>query len=83
MIIVISSIIFMWNGFGLFHEESNQIQIKTPLCIVPEASVTEEDWTLVQLANKYCKGHVFKALDILTDKYEAGNLYVGQTIQLP
>lgn len=83
LIIVISSIIFMWNGFGLFNEEPKQNQVKTPLCVVRETNVSEENWTLVQIVNAYCKGHVFDALDILLDKYEAGNLYVGQRIVLP
>lgn len=78
-----ASIIFMWNGFGLFSEENKVQQPSKPLCIQPETRVTREEWTIVLIANKYCKGKVWEAMAILVEQYEPAELYYGQLIRLP
>ena len=81
--LMVASIIFIWNGFGLFSEENKVQQPSKPLCIQPETRVTEEEWTIVLIVNKYCKGNVWEAMAILVKQYEPGKLYIGQLIQLP
>ena len=81
--LMVAVIIFIQNGFGLFSSEEKVPQPSQPLCIQPETRVTEEEWTIVLIVNKYCKGKVWEAMEILVERYEPGKLYVGQLIQLP